>query len=125
MEVDGLVTAIASSLSVYGQGVTSAVSEIGREKAKKAERRLREESPVRSGKYARSWHGGENNRWTGRAQTYIVRSLSRYQLTHLLERGHAKRGGGRTAPRVHIRPVEEAICAEFAQEVEEAIRNGI
>lgn len=125
MEVDGLVTAISSSLSAYSQDVADAVSEIAREKAKKAESRLRAESPVRSGKYARSWRGGENNRWTGRARTYIVRSLSRYQLTHLLERGHAKRGGGRTAPRVHIRPVEEAICTEFAQAVEEAIRNGV
>lgn len=64
---------------------------------------LRQISPKRpgGGEYAKSWIVTEVKKG------YIVNNKKHYQLTHLLENGHAKVNGGRVAPRVHIKPAEE------------------
>ena len=46
------------------------------------------------------------------------------QLAHLLEFGHAKRGGGRVAARPHIAAAEQAGIESFEQAIERSLRNG-
>ena len=53
--------------------------------------------------------------------TEVVHSPTDYQLTHLLEKGHAKRGGGRVKARVHIAPAEKAGIEKLKTEVEKGI----
>ena len=53
-----------------------------------------------------------------------VYSRNRYQLAHLLEFGHAKRGGGRVAARPHIAAAEQAGIESFEQAIERSLRNG-
>lgn len=50
-----------------------------------------------------------------------IHNKTDYQLTHLLEKGHAKRNGGRVNPEVHIRPNEERAVKEFESRIKGAI----
>jgi hypothetical protein len=52
----------------------------------------------------------------------VVYSKNRYQIAHLLEHGHAKRGGGRVAAIPHIAPVEQAGEQTLLQEIERGLR---
>lgn len=53
--------------------------------------------------------------------TIKVHNKTDYQLTHLLEFGHATRNGGRTKAQPHIRKVEQ----EYSQKFEQKLRTDI
>ena len=82
--------------------MTQAQEETKKDLAKHAVKQLKATSPKRTGKYASGWTKKK------RGKAIVVHNKS-YQLTHLLEKGHAKRGGGRVAVRVHIAPVEKQV----------------
>ena len=50
-----------------------------------------------------------------------VHSANRYQIAHLLEHGHAKRGGGRVAARPQIAAAEE----KGIRDLEDRIKEGL
>ena len=78
-------------------------------------------APVLTGKYAKSW----TSRVTAEdsvSPEVTVYSPSRYMLAHLLENGHAKRGGGRVRAIPHIAPAEEHGMEQLENDLERALR---
>lgn len=87
--------------------VIEAMSESIDEVAKESVKKLKQTSPRgRTKKYYKGWtYKIEKGRLSHGSVVYGKSGT--YQLAHLLEFDHAKRGGGRTRPIEHIKPVEE------------------
>ena len=77
-------------------------------------------APVRTGQYKKGW-AVKKQKETANALELVVHNKKRYRLTHLLEKGHAKRGGGRVRAFPHIAPAEQA----GIRELEEGIKRGL
>ena len=99
--------AMKKFLENYNGAVIEEVTTVIPEVAKEAVQKLKAQSPRgQKGKYAKGWtYKVDKGRLTVGATIYG--KTGTYQLAHLLEYGHAKRNGGRTAAIVHIKPVEE------------------
>ncbi len=128
IKIDQLAAEIARGLAEYSQDVVEKVNVSSEKVGKAAVKRLKKTSPRRpppvGGKYAKSW-AMKTEPEVGQPHTRIIHAKApHYRLTHLLEYGHAKVGGGRVEGRPHIRPAEEMVIQEFVQEVEEAIKRG-
>ena len=83
-----------------------ALREHVKDACKVAKSDLRSNSPKKSGDYAKGWAYAIEDSAEG-AYKGTVYNKTDYQLTHLLEKGHAKRNGGRVAAIPHIGPAFE------------------
>lgn len=124
ISIDQLAAEIAKGLADYSQDVVEKVNASSEAVGKAAVKQLKETSPKRYGKYAKSWTV-KTEPEVGQPHKRIVHvKPPHHRLTHLLEHGHAKIGGGRVEGIPHIRPAEEMVIEQFIREVEEAIKRG-
>lgn len=107
---------IAKALQTYTAEVTEGLEKAKEEVAKETVQELKRTSPKLTGDYAKGWR----TKRVGTAQ--VVHNATDYQLTHLLEHGHAKRGGGRVPGIPHIAPAEKKAIDEYTKRVEKVIR---
>lgn len=120
--VDNLASAIMHELEEYRDITDEAVEKGVSETAKQAVRELRNAHPAGSGRYG-SWDESYNKGWkvmqTKTDKRYhrkaTIHNATDYQLTHLLEKGHALHQGGRTQAFPHIAPVAEKCEDELLQ----------
>ena len=93
-------------LANYGTFVAEALTDSIEEVSKEACKKLKQESAANfgGGKYSQGWMVTKEKKRLNVVATVHGKKPT-YSLAHLLENGHAKRGGGRTAARVHIAPV--------------------
>ena len=116
ININQLADEINKQLRQYADGVGEEVEKVAQKVAKDGVKTLKLRSPKLTGSYAKGWRAKKVD------GVWVVHNATDYQLTHLLEKGHAKVGGGRVAARVHIKPVEEQMIDEYVKGVEEAIR---
>ena len=121
--VDQLASAVMQELEEYAETTTDGVKSAVRKAAKTVKEGIEAGAPVRTGKYAKSW-ATKTTGESSHALEITVHSRNRYQLAHLLENGHAKRGGGRVAARPHIAAAEAEGIEELEREIERSVRNG-
>lgn len=125
---DTLAGAIQDILEEYADDIQGNMDEITRAVGKKGVQALKSESASKFGtvpgqdkKYAKSWAAKYE---TGRLSTTVIIYNRKPGLPHLLEFGHALRGGGRSGHvpgREHIAGVEEKLVKEFEDTVRRSI----
>ena len=117
--IEGLSDAIVKALAEYTDEVEKGLEVEKKTVAEKAVQVLEATSPKgATGDYAKGWTTSNIN------GKQVVHNKTDYQLTHLLEYGHAKRNGGRVAGKPHIRPVEEKAVNDFIDGVKKVIQDG-
>lgn len=127
-DIDGLDEAIKNELENWSNGeLRRAVNESLEETAAAAAESLRRGGPYRerTGTYTKDWtHDQRSSRTsviTG-LNGYSVYNKKYYQLTHLLEKGHQSRNGGRVRAFEHIGPVNDTLGDLAAQKIERKVR---
>lgn len=124
IKIDQLAAEIARGLADYSQEVVEKVNVSSEKVGKAAVKQLKQTSPKKTGKYAKSWTM-KTEKEIGQPDLRIIHvKAPHYRLAHLLEYGHAKVGGGRVEGKPHIRPAEEEVIREFTAAVEGAIKRG-
>lgn len=106
VSVDELASAINEGLKEYATLAAAGVKSAVRKSAKTVKEQIEAGAPTRIGHYKSSWVATKQEE-SSQSLQMVVHSKDRYQLAHLLENGHAKRGGGRVAGRPHIAPAEQ------------------
>ena len=117
--VDGMADAIMEGLLEYADLATDVMKGCVKKAGNTVKKETQENAPVKSGKYGKSWAVKRQREISHMLE--VVHSKDLYQLTHLLEKGHAKRGGGRVKAFPHIGPAEE----KGIRELEDGIRRGL
>ncbi len=121
VSVDGLANAVMKQLDEYNELATDEMKKAVKKAGKTVKEEINGSAPVRTGRYAKSWRA----KTTAESSTDIevtVYSPSRYMLAHLLENGHAKRGGGRVRAIPHIRPAEEIGEEQLEADIAKALK---
>ena len=106
---------LARELQRYANVVEEELLTAQEEVADLAVSKLRQSGPKKTGAYRKGWRKKKEGNG-------VVVHNTKGQLTHLLEKGHAKAGGGRVPAKVHIRPVEEYVIDELPRRIERAIQ---
>ena len=104
--VDKLTEEVMNGLEEYAELTADVLKKEIQEAGKVAKQQISQTAPRKTGRYAKSWAVKQISE-TSNSLEVTVHSKNRYMLTHLLENGHAKRGGGRVAAIPHIAPAEE------------------
>lgn len=118
-DIKAVGATIAEALAEYDQQVADATKQIADEVAKETADELKNSSPKLTGSYRKGWRKKQTYA-SEKTKRNTVYNATDYQLTHLLEHGHASRNGGRVKAIQHIAPVEQKAIEELQERIEAA-----
>lgn len=126
ISIDNLASEITSAVREYTQDVTKGIEKELDQTSKQVTKTISTNSPKskdkNSGDYAAGWTRKKIN--DGGTISYVIYNKKRGSFAHLLEYGHAKRGGGRVPGKPHIRPSYDQEVPEMENRIKAIIRNG-
>lgn len=120
---DELGIELSKIISEYTEEVRAAIDEEVDTTAKKVLDEIKATSPKKTGKYRKGFKIKKNDAKgsTGR----IIYNKDRPGLVHLLELGHAKKGGkGRVSAQPHLRPAYDKYVPRMEKNIENIIMKG-
>lgn len=123
IRIDELADTVMKGLKEYAQLAADDLKEDVKKAGKTVKQQIESTAPRKTGKYAKSW-AVKKTKETSDSIQVVVHSKNRYQLAHLLEHGHAKRGGGRTRAFPHIAPAEQAGTEQLLKDIERDLKKG-
>ena len=118
--VDNLAEEIMKGLTEYKDLATADMKTAVRKAGKSVKKDIQANAPKKTGAYSKSWTV-KTTKETSESLELTVHSPKKYQLAHLLEKGHAKRGGGRTKAIPHIAPAEEKAVKDLEADIKRAL----
>jgi hypothetical protein len=119
-KIDNLANEIMEGLKEYADLASDDVKKAVRKTGTTVRKEIAANAPQDTGKYAKSWTV-KKTKETSNSLEVTVHSKNRYQLAHLLEHGHAKRGGGKVAARPHIAQAEQSAVETLESEIERSL----
>ena len=118
--IDKLADTIMAGLKEYADLATDDMKAAVKKAGQEVRKDIQANAPKRTGKYAKSWTV-KTTKETSSSLEVTVHYKNRYQLAHLLEYGHAKRGGGRVSGRPHIAPAEQKGIEQLERDIKKAL----
>lgn len=119
INVNNLASEFQQILDGYTSDITQKTYVVVEEVGEETKKELGQSSPTgnrKKKKYKKSWKVKRNKK------DHVVVHNTEYRLTHLLEKGHAKRGGGRTRAFPHIKPAEQKAIQNLIAGIEQVVR---
>lgn len=112
---------IMKALENYADDISEEVETEANKIGKEAVSELKQTSPKGTRKsYSKGWRLKKEKKGKN-IYTVKIHNKTDYQLTHLLEFGHATRNGKYTKKQPHIRPIEEKYSEKFEKELKKKI----
>ena len=121
VSIDEMTDAIMTELNNYKDIAADELKKAVKSAGNTAKKDINSSAPVKTGKYAKSWRSKVTQE-DADSISVTVYSPTRYMLAHLLEKGHAKRGGGRVRAIPHIKPAEEHAIEQLTRDIENALK---
>ena len=118
--VDQLSDEIMDALEEYKEMTDEVVQTTVDIVSKETKKIVQAGSPVQTGGYQKGWSVKKTSAKAGQV-IITVYNRKKPGLTHLLEKGHAKRGGGRVAGQPHIAPAEQYAVSELENKIKRGL----